>query len=124
MKKYKTLLATTSLAMAGWLALSSTAMAYCALAINSNHGSQYGWATGQANSDDAEATALGYCGAGCSVVMRFASGCGAYAADQADGSSVYGWGTGGSRQQAEATAIGECEGHGGSSCIIRVWACE
>jgi hypothetical protein len=124
MKKHRSLLAAASLALAGGLMLSDAAMAYTALAISGNHGSRYGWATGQRSPNAAANTALGYCGDGCRVVLHFASGCGAYAADQARGSSVFGWGTGGSRRQAEATALGECRHQGGSDCIVRVQACE
>jgi hypothetical protein len=122
MKKH--VLPAASLALIAGLTLSDAAMAYTALAINGNHGSQYGWATGQRSPNMAAVTALGYCGNGCRVVLQFASGCGAYAADQAGGSSIYGWGTAGSRRQAEAIALGECRSRGGGDCIVRVWACE
>jgi hypothetical protein len=124
MKKHRNLLAAAGLALAGGLTLSDAALAYTALAINGNHGSQYGWATGLRSPNLAAAAALGYCGNGCRVVLQYSSGCGAYAADQAGGSSIYGWGTAGSRRQAEAIALGECRGRGGSACIVRVWACE
>lgn len=70
------------------------AMAAGALAIDSNQGSQYGFAHGYPNTSQASQRALNECGGGCQVVETFNSGCGAYAADQSRGSTAYGWATG------------------------------
>ena len=59
--------------------------------------------------------------------------CAAYAADQAAGSTAYGWGiqapgTVGSSGESGAKnrALFECRKRGGSnsSCIVRVWGCD
>ena len=99
----------------------SNVMAAGALAIDSNQGSQYGFAHGYSNIGQAEQRALNECGNGCQVVLTFPSGCGAYAADQAENSTAYGWATG---SNAQNRAISECQSRGGTSCIVRAWACD
>lgn len=103
---------------------SMQAMAAGALAIDSNQGDQYGWAEGYSDSSQAEQEALSQCGGGCQVVLRYDSGCGAYAADQYNGSSAYGWATASSSSDAQSVAISECQSRGGSSCMVRAWSCE
>lgn len=102
---------------------SGHALAAGALAIDSNQGTQYGWADGYANIGEAEKRALSECGSGCQVVLRFNNGCGAYAADQSRGSTAYGWGTGTSSSAAQNRALSECRSRGGSSCIVRAHGC-
>jgi len=101
------------------------ALANGALAIDSNQGSRWGWAVSYPSMGAAEQHALRECGRGCGIVMRFPSGCGAYAADQAGGSTVYGWATAGSAGAAQSRAMQECSSRGGprSSCVVRVWGC-
>lgn len=106
------------------LSVSGTqAMAAGALAIDSNQGGQYGWSEGQSSIAQAEQRALNECGGGCRVVLTFSSGCGAYAADQAGGSTASGWGTASSGGAAQSRAISECQSRGGSSCQVRAWSC-
>ncbi|QLF93431.1 DUF4189 domain-containing protein [Pseudomonas sp. ABC1] len=95
-----------------------------ALAIDSNQGDQYGFAYSYADFGQAQARALNECGAGCQVVLQFANECAAYAADQASGSSIYGWATASSSGAAQGGAISQCQAQGGSSCTVRVWGCE
>ena len=103
--------------------LGGQAMAAGALAIDSNQGKQYGWADGYKTTSQAEQRALSECGAGCQIVLRFNNGCGAYAADQANRSTAYGWGTASSSAAAQNRALSECRSRGGSSCIVRAWGC-
>ena len=99
------------------------AIAAGALAIDSNQGGQYGFSHGYKNFSQADQKALSECGTGCQVVLEF-SGCGAYAADQSSGSTAYGWGTGSSSSIAQNTALSGCQSHGGTSCIVRSYACD
>lgn len=98
-------------------------MAAGALAIDRNQGSQYGWAEGQASISQAEQRALNECGGGCQVVLRYDSGCGAFAADQSSGSTASGWGTASSGSGAQNTAMSQCQSRGGRSCVVRAWSC-
>lgn len=93
------------------------------LAIDSNQGDQYGFAYDYPSTSESDARALNECGAGCQVVQQFASGCAAYAADQAGGSSIYGWYTGSSASEVQSGALSECAAQGGTSCQVRVWGC-
>lgn len=96
------------------------------LAIDRRDGSRYGWAIDYKNWSQSDARALAECqrtGARCQVVLRFTGGCGAYAADQANGSTVYGWGTARNRQDAEARAWDEARRRGATSLVTRVWGC-
>ena len=68
--------------------------------------------------------ALSECGEQCRVVMRFSGECAAYAADQAAGSTAYGWANGfESGAGARGRALAECQQKGGTSCIVRSWGC-
>ena len=102
---------------------SSQVMAVGALAIDSNQGSRYGYSYDYTTTIDARNRALSECGADCTIVVDFDTGCAAYAADQTAGSTVYGWGKAGSENGAKNRALSECAAHGGSNCIVRVWGC-
>jgi Domain of unknown function (DUF4189) len=114
--------------------LSGPGYANGALAIDTNQGSHYGFSYGYASQHDADRRAVQECGAHrCHVVVQFRHACAAYAADQASGSTAYGWGTqspgnagGSSEQRAKSRAVSECASRGGSNsdCIIRVWGCD
>ena len=97
------------------------------LAIDRRQGQRYGWAIDYPNWSESDARALAECqkngGGRCQVVLRFTGGCGAYAADQARGSSVYGWGLGTSRQAAENRAWDEARQRGATNLVTRVWGC-
>ena len=91
-----------------------------ALAIDERRGDQWGWAVDYETAGAASAAALGECGAGCSVVLTF-DRCGAYAADEASGSTAYGWGESyASAEGARQRALSECGSRGGSGCVVRV----
>lgn len=105
------------------LGASAPALAAGALAIDSNQGPAYGFSYDYAQMADAERRALSECGRNCRVVLRFQTGCGAYAADQTRGSTIYGWGTSSSRDGAQNRALDECGRAGGRRCIVRVWGC-
>ena len=74
---------------------------------------------------DAKQKALNECGGGCNIVKTFTSGCAAYAADQASGSTAYGWGTASNSGTAQNTALNYCRqsGGNGSKCVVRAWGC-
>ena len=94
-----------------------------ALAINERQGGQYGWAVDFDSTATARGSALGECGAGCSVVLTFER-CGAYAADPASGSRAYGWGESyASADDARERALSECRTRGGTGCVVRAWGC-
>jgi hypothetical protein len=96
------------------------------LAIDRANGSRYGWAVDWPSWTEADRRALQECqrlGGNCQVVLRFKGGCGAYAADQAKGSSVYGWGTAIRRQEAENRAWDEARQRGATNLVTRVWGC-
>ena len=66
-----------------------------ALAIDSNQGPSWGWAVDYETVQAASQSALARCGVqSCQVVMTFTNQCGAFAADQTRGSTLYGWGRG------------------------------
>jgi len=107
------------------MALPQAAFAFGALAIDSNHGSAYGFSHDYSTRRDAENEAMSECGSDCTIVVEFQRGCAAYAADQRAGSSVYGWVNNVSSEAvAEHGALAQCARHGGRSCLVRVWACE
>lgn len=94
-----------------------------ALAVDEGQGEQYGWAVDYEGASAARAAALGECGSGCRVVLTFER-CGAYAADQAAGSTAYGWGESyASADGARERALSECRSRGGTSCLVRAWGC-
>ncbi|MGB2059103.1 DUF4189 domain-containing protein [uncultured Alcanivorax sp.] len=105
------------------LAMASVAGANGALAIDSNQGDQYGFSYDYGTLSEAQSRALSECGYGCRVVQTFSSGCAAYAADQARGSTVYGWGTASNGGQAQNTALQYCRSRGGQQCMVRAWGC-
>lgn len=112
------------IAMALVCSLSATQLlAAGSLAIDSNHGDQYGFSYDYPSTGESDERALSECGGGCQVVQQFDSGCAAYAADQSAGSSVYGWYVGSSGSAAQSGALSECAAQGGSSCQVRAWGC-
>lgn len=112
------------LAVGMLLLAGSHAMASGSLAIDTLQGEKYGFSFNHPNMDQADQRALRECGADCSVVLRFAGQCGAYAADLAKGSNAYGWGTGNTSSNTQARAMSECRARGGSSCKVRAWGCD
>ena len=94
-----------------------------ALAIDSNQGPSWGWAINHPTVQTAEQRALNECGYGCRVVMTFRNQCGAFAADQEPGSTIYGWAKGGSGSGVRSQAIDNCRQRGGRSCTVRTWGC-
>ena len=95
-----------------------------ALAIDTDQGTAWAWATGGANEAEARRAALDECGQGCGIVGTVQDGCAAYAADQARGSSVWAWASAhDSGPDATGAALDECARRGGTDCIVRVWAC-
>jgi hypothetical protein len=109
--------------IAGTFAVVGNAFAWASLAIDSNQGSAYGVSYDQSDAATADARALQECGQGCRVVKHFASGCGAYAADQAYGGTAYGWGTDQTEAGAKSIALNACQQYGGKECIVRAWSC-
>ena len=95
-----------------------------ALAIDERRGDQWGWAVDYETAAAARATALGECGAGCTVVLTF-DRCGAYAVDQDADSTAVGWAESyGSAASARQAALTECRARGsGSGCVVRAWGC-
>jgi hypothetical protein len=106
------------------LLITTPAHALGVLAIDSNQGNQWGFAYGYSDIAQASIRAMEECGLGCQVVDFFANECAAYAADQSEGSTVYGWGKDSDASSAQSRALQECSNHGGSSCIVRVWGCD
>ena len=95
-----------------------------ALAIDSNQGPAWGWAVDYETVQLASQWALAHCGVqSCRVVMTFTNQCGAFAADQARGSTIYGWAKTSSAYSAQNMALDSCRQRGGNSCIVRVWGC-
>lgn len=97
-----------------------------ALAIDQGNGSGYGWAVDHESQAEADARALRECGQGCSIVGRFNDSCMAHAADQAPGSTSYGYAHALTGQEARTSALQFCSHYGGadSQCVIRVWGCD
>ena len=95
-----------------------------ALAIDSNQGPSYGWAINYPTAQAARQRALAECGDPCHIVMQFSNECAAFAADQAQGSTVYAWAHGyDDSVGAQNRATDECRKKGGTSCIVRAWGC-
>lgn len=103
--------------------LGSEAMAAGAIAISDRYGSQYGFSHDYPDRRSANQAALSECGSGCKVVLNFDSGCGAYATDQAAGSTVWAWGTSSTGNGAQDRALDECSSRGGTSCQVLAWSC-
>ncbi|MBX7249317.1 MAG: DUF4189 domain-containing protein [Caulobacteraceae bacterium] len=96
---------------------------YGALAIDSNAGSAYGWSVNANTQKEADWGALNKCGRNCHVVLRFYTGCGAYAVSDRD-TSIYGWAKAPDAATAKARAQQEVRNRGGGKSItIRVWGC-
>jgi hypothetical protein len=104
-------------------AMPQEARAFGALAVDSNHGPSYGFSFQQPNAEAARNVAVSKCGSNCKAVVHFRNTCAAYAADQAEGSTVYGWGYAPNKERAQSIAMDYCKKNG-SACMIRVWACE
>ncbi|MCK5925965.1 MAG: DUF4189 domain-containing protein, partial [Methylococcales bacterium] len=96
---------------------------YAALAINGNQGNRWGFSHDRLSTSDANQQALLKCGSDCTVVKNFTNGCGAYAADQATGSTIWGFAQASTPEQAKDKALASCLYYKGTQCIIRVWAC-
>jgi len=118
----KSILCTVTLIIGMFLAVED-AFAYASLAIDSDQGSRWGFSFDYDNAYEADQRALAECGQGCRIVKNFATGCGAYAADQTYGGTAYGWGLATSEAQAKNIALDQCQYYGGDKCVIRVWAC-
>jgi hypothetical protein len=104
-------------------AIGTQAMAAGAIAISDKYATQYGFSHDYPNRGEANRAALSECGSGCKVVLNFDSGCGAYATDQAAGSTVWAWGTSSTGNGAKERALAECSVRGGTSCEILAWSC-
>src|SRR6185436_6607670 len=82
----------------------------------SNSTSRWGSSTNLFTRDDAERRAITECGEqDCRVVIAFRNSCGAFARD---GSNVWGVGTGSSEDEANRSAIFNCQRNGGRDCRI------
>jgi hypothetical protein len=116
----------TAAAMAfGWgLAVVPSALAFGALAIDTNDGARHGAASDEATVGAARARALAECGDRCNVVIAFRRFCAAYAADRTPGSRA--WGRSGAPTQAEAErkALDNCRLYDGNACEVRLSACD
>jgi hypothetical protein len=110
--------------MAIALLLAPPASAIGALAVDSARGKGWGASWDHKDRPAAAAGARAKCGSACAIVLYFWNGCGAWAADQADGSTVSGWGINRSLTTAQNTALSQCRKNGGKQCQLRVWACE
>jgi len=99
---------------------------FASLAIDSRNGNQYGWAINYNLQHGADARALKECeskgGNKCQIVLRFKGGCGAYVVERGN-SSLDGWGTADSRQEAEKIAKNETRAQGGKNLVVRAWGC-
>ena len=105
--------------------LGAHALAAGALAIDENQGDQWGWAVDQETQAAADRRALRECGAGCRIVYRFSNQCAAFATDQAQGSTAYGYGYAPTRRAAQTNAFRHCRERGGSGrCVVRAWGCD
>jgi hypothetical protein len=102
---------------------SGQALAYGALAIDHNQGPAYGASYDHETMRQAERAALRKCGHDCQIVLRIESGCGAYAADQAYGSTVFGYAFHQNGERAQRRAMRLCREYGGTRCQVRAWAC-
>ena len=83
----------------------------------------YGFSYDQPNEAAADRRALSECGKhgdDCKIVISFLSGCAAVAAGT---NNRFGTGQATTRQQAQATALGNCGRKGGDSCEVKAWTC-
>jgi hypothetical protein len=102
----------------------SAAYAFGALAIDSYRGPSYGYSYNYPNVADARARALKECGGNCTVVLTYENTCAAFAADQSRPNGATGWAWAPTKEQAQSSALDYCKKYGGTSCLVRVWACE
>ena len=102
--------------------LENQAMAAGAIAIDSQRRlySSYGFQT----ASEADQRAMNDCGYTCRIVLRFESGCAAYADDQSMGSTVFGWAKESSEHSAKINAMTQCQRSGGAMCKVRIWVCD
>ncbi|AXS39093.1 DUF4189 domain-containing protein [Breoghania sp. L-A4] len=105
-------------ALAVLVAAAAAAERHGSLAYRADTGA-FGYSHDFNNPRDADRRALQECGRGCSIVVRFKNGCGAYASAP---NGAYGWGVGPTRDAAEYTAFDECDSRA-PGCEIRVWGC-
>jgi Caspase domain/Domain of unknown function (DUF4189) len=103
---------------------STAADAFGALAVDANRGVRYGYSFNYANVADARARANKECGGDCTIVLTFQNTCAAYAADQSRANGATGWGRGETKETAQKVALSYCKRYGGTSCQVRVSACE
>ena len=95
-----------------------------ALAIDSLKGSAWGWGVDYDTEQGAKERVLRECRSeSCHVVMTFNNQCGALAADQNQGSTIYGWAKGKDAADTRARALDFCSRRSGTSCLIRAWGC-
>lgn len=107
-----------SLALAGTPSRSRQSDYWGALAYSYRTG-HYGFAYDYPTQAAAINEAVRRCPArDCRAVVWFHNGCGAFAR----GKRAWGWGIGGTRREAEATALAECQKRGGGCRVIQ-WAC-
>jgi len=100
------------------------AQAFGALAVDANRGVRYGYSYNYSNVADAKARANKECGGDCTVVITFQNTCAAYAANQNRDNGAMGWGYATTKETAEKLALSYCRRYGGTSCQVRVSACE
>jgi len=86
------------------------------------HGEAYGWAVNFNSYDQSDADALHHCSGECKIVYRFENTCAAYSKDGPRGAT--GWAHASTLHEAEKLAHEECMSHGGTTCEIRVSACD
>lgn len=113
-----------ALALVASLCAASPAFAWGALAIDSNHGSRWGYSHGYSSEAGAVTRAVSECGRGCRSVVTFNNTCAAYAVDRTAGSTGYGWARASSGTAAQNSALAYCRSYGGRNCAIRVWGCD
>ena len=94
------------------------------LAIDTSQGRLYGWAINNDSQSSADMLALLQCRGTCSIVMRFAHTCAAYAVDQGSNSLAYGWADDPNPSHAQKRAFNICRSQGGINCILVIWGCD
>ncbi len=94
-----------------------------ALAIDGHQGGQYGFTYNLNSMVQAEQKALQECGDGCQVVLRFETGCAAFAVDQSNAPKAYGWGALNTASDSQTRAMAACKMRGGKSCKVQSSGC-